>query len=115
MKTTLTFWRQRPDLRLAPAAIAQELLFGNEVDGLIDLPVQEVIARLKESFPGAIERAGELVWLDGEESFEATWTWQHFHVDGEELSDDSRSRLIAVLDAFDCPAFDAQLGVRLAH
>jgi len=115
MKTTLIFWRQRPGTTLSPAAIAQELQYGNEVDRLLDLPVREILERLKEAFPEAVEKAGELVWSHGEEALEATWTWQHVRLDSQGLSDENRGRLLAIFEAFDCPAYDLQLGVRLAH
>lgn len=113
MKTTLFFWRQQPWLAFLPAAIAQQLDVGNEVEGLIDLPVQEILAQLKTSFPGSVERAGELAWSREEEAFEATWSWQYVRLECQELSDDSHSRLALVFDAFDCPAYDPQLGIRL--
>ena len=115
MNKTLFFWRQRPEMSLAPAAIAQELETGNEVGLLIDLPVREIIERLREAFPEAVERTGELVWIQGEETFAATWTWQHVQANCRDLSDATCSRLLAVLDEFDCPAFDAELGIRPAR
>jgi hypothetical protein len=69
MKSTLVFWRQQPGVSLSPAAIAQELHIGNEVDQLIDLPVREILERLKDTFPDAVEKAGELFWRR-EEAFE---------------------------------------------
>jgi hypothetical protein len=113
MKTMLFFWRQDPATALPPASIAAELHAGNEVEGLIDLPVQEILVQLKGAFPDAVEKAGELMWRKGEESFEATWSWQHVSFHGTDLADDTRSRLIAVLEAYDCGAYDAQLGIRL--
>lgn len=115
MKSTLVFWRQQPGVSLSPAAIAQELHIGNEVDRLIDLPVREILERLKDTFPDAVEKAGELIWSQGEQAFAATWTWQHVRLDCQELSDEHRGQLLEILEAFDCPAYDAQLGIRLAH
>lgn len=114
MNTTLFFWRQRPETGLLPADIAAELRAGNDVEGLIDLPVQEIIASLKESFPQAVERAGELSLCSGDEWAEATWSWQYVRCDCRDVTDETRERLIAVLERFDCPAYDVQLGIRLA-
>src|SRR5436190_16169635 len=55
---TLYFWNQPADFPSLPAGVAQELQFGNDVEGLIDLPVKEVIDRLTGEYPGAMERAG---------------------------------------------------------
>jgi hypothetical protein len=113
MDTTLIFWRQRDGNELSPAEVARELQLGNDVEGLIDLAVQEIVAALQSAFPTAVEKAGELVWRQGGEAFEATWTWQHIACQCHALSDDSRERLLAVLERFDCPAYDTMLGIRL--
>lgn len=109
MKTLLFFWREEAEQELPAASIAHELHAGNDVEGLIDLPVQEIIARLKEEFPAAVERAGELAWRQGEASFEATWSWQHVSMQVSNLHEETRDRLIEVLLSFGCRVYDAQL------
>ena len=98
----LVFWRPGPNVKLSDAEIARELLWGEEVEGLIDLPIREVLDRLKIAFPDHEEKSGLFVGRTGSGAFEATWTWQYFRVDTDGLTPDDRQRLIDVLEAFGC-------------
>jgi hypothetical protein len=105
----LIFWNQRPGVALAPADIARELTWGEDVPGLIDLPVKEIIDRLKAAFPRHDEQPGLLIGHGAEGRFEATWTWQHVKAECHELGVEDQERLI---EAVDCPAYDVKLGLR---
>jgi hypothetical protein len=102
----LLFWKTGPHVRLSPDEIARELAWGEEVDGLIDLPVREILDRLKAAFPNHQERTGQLVVLAASGSFDATWTWQHLRVETHELDSGSRERLIDLIEDFGCMAFE---------
>jgi hypothetical protein len=99
---TLLFWKPRSDLRLSPEEVARELIWGEEVAGLIDLPIKEVIERLKAAFPDHQEQPGHFVGRTAEGTFEATWTWQHVRAECRGLSADERQRLTEVLTGFGC-------------
>jgi hypothetical protein len=88
--------------------VARELTWGEEVDGLIDLPVREIIDRLKAEFPQHEEKPGHLTGHGSAGSFEATWTWQHVSVQCRDLPVDDRQRLIDAIESFDCMAYEAQ-------
>ena len=109
MADVLLFWNQGPSVALPPAEIARELTWGEDVPGLIDLPVKEIIDRLKAAFPQHEERAGLLAGRTASGRFEATWTWQHVKVECHDLADEDRQRLI---EAVGYPAYDMQLGIR---
>lgn len=109
MADVLMFWNAGPSVRLSPAEIGQELTWGEEVPGLIDLPVKEIIDRLKSAFPNHEERPGLLVCQGTSGRFEATWTWQHIKAECHDLPDEDRERLIETVGY---PAFDPQLGRR---
>ena len=101
MSETLLFWKPRPDLAMAPDAVARELNWGEEVEGLIDLPVKEIIDRLKAEFPDHDERPGLLTAkTTGGGSWEATWGWQFVKVELRDVPDDARQRFIDVLADF---------------
>jgi hypothetical protein len=102
----LLFWKSSPAVKLSPAEIARELVWGEEVDGLIDLPIREIIDRLKTVFPQNDEKPGLLVARVGEGSFEATWTWQHVKVDCQNLVAADRDRLIETIESFGCKAYE---------
>jgi len=97
---------------LPAAGIAQELQFGNEVEGLIDLPVKEIIDRLKAEFPGANERAGLLTAKVGSGSLEASWSWQFVKVDFHDLPEETRQQLCDIMQDFSATAYDPQLNLR---
>jgi hypothetical protein len=98
MAETLLFWKPGPHVKLSPPEIGRELTWGEEVDGLIDLNVREILDRLKAAFPRNEERSGELVGRgSGGGSFTATWTWQHVRVELHDLADEDRERLIAAI------------------
>ena len=94
MAEFLLFWNAGPAVRLSPPEICRELTWGEEVDGLIDLPVKQIINRLKATFPRHEERSGEFIGHGSSGSFDATWTWQHIKVELHDLADDDRQRLI---------------------
>jgi len=100
---------------LPAAAIAQELQFGNEVDGLIDLPVRDIIDRLKTEFPGATERAGLLTVKVGGGSLEASWSWQFVKVEFQDLSEETRQQVCDIMQDFSATAYDPQLNLRHPH
>ena len=103
----LLFWIPGPNVRLSPAEVARELAYGEEVVGLIDLPVKEIIDKLKAEFPEYDEQPGTLqVHADGG-TFEATWTWQHLRVDCRDLAVADQQRLIEIIEAFGCMAYDS--------
>jgi hypothetical protein len=103
----LLFWNPGPNVRLSPAEVAQELIWGEEVEGLIDLPVKEIIERLKTEFPQHDEQPGTLIGHGGDGSFEVTWTWQHLRVECHDLPAADRQRLIDAVESFGCMAYDA--------
>jgi hypothetical protein len=103
----LLFWNAGPHLHLAPAEVARELGFGEEVEGLIDLPVKEILDKLKLEFPQHDEQPGALQLKAGGGACEATWTWQHVRVDCRNVNEPDRQRLIDTIEALGCMAYDA--------
>ena len=105
MTQSLMFWKASPNIGKDAAAVAQELDFGDEVEGLIDLPVKEVIERIKAAFPKCEERAGLLVCRSGAGMFEVSWTWQVIKVQFGDLGEVDRQTLIAIGREFGCEAY----------
>lgn len=103
MADTLLFWKARPGLTLPDEDIARELHWGEEVDGLIDLPVKEIIDRLKQEFPNHEELPGSLsANTPGGSSWEATWGWQFVKIELHDAPDEARAKLIELLAEFGC-------------
>ena len=108
MPDVLLFWKQRSELALSAEEIARELNWGEEVAGLEDLPVREVLDRLKAEFGQHDERPGLLVTRSPEGgSWEATWGWQFVKIELHEAASEVRQRLIDVLAEFGCRVHEA--------
>jgi len=101
----LMFWQPGPGVRLTPAEIGRDLTWGEEVEGLIDLPVREIIDRLKTAFPTHQEQSGVLIGHTQDGSFEATWTWQYVKVVCHDLDGQEHE---SVIKAVGLSAYDPQ-------
>ncbi|MFO0885425.1 MAG: hypothetical protein U0894_14765 [Pirellulales bacterium] len=51
---------------------------GQDVKGLEDLPVKEILTKIKEALPQAVERAGLLSGEAQSGNWEITWGLQHY-------------------------------------
>ena len=104
------FWKPGPNVKLSAPEVARELTWGEEVEGLIDLPIREIIDRLKAEFPHHEEKSGLLIGHAASGSFEATWTWQYLKVHCRDLPPADRQQLIDAAESFDCMAYELPPG-----
>jgi len=102
----LFFWKPGPKVKLSAPEIARELLWGEEVHGLIDLPVREILDRIKAEFAQSDEKSGLLTIHTASGHAEITWGWQFIRAECHELADGDRERLINTVESFDCMAFE---------
>jgi hypothetical protein len=109
MSQLLYLWREARDTALSSAEIQRQLEAGEDVEGLADLPIKEMIDRLKQEFPGCKESAGQLVWQAGPERFRATWAWQYMCLESDNLNDEHRDKFFELARSFGCPVFDPQM------
>ncbi len=107
MQSDLLFWKAGPALKLSAPEVTRELIWGEEVDGLVDLPIRDILDRLKAEFPDHDEKTGLLVGRTSGGAFEATWSWQHLKVHCHDLPAADRQRLIDMIESFDCMACEA--------
>src|SRR5437016_3120634 len=103
----LVFWKAGPNVKLTAPEVARELTWGEEVEGLVDLPIREIIDRLKAEFPRHEEKSGLLIGHAATGTFEATWTWQYLKVHCRDLLAGDRERLIETIESFDCMAYES--------
>jgi hypothetical protein len=102
----LFFWKPGPTVKLSAPEIARELLWGEEVAGLIDLPVREILDRIKVDFPQSDEKSGSLTIRGVGGHAEITWGWQYIRAECHEFPSADRERLIDAVESFDCMAFE---------
>jgi hypothetical protein len=118
MSYDLAFWRQTAGMQRPPESTYETLVGGQPVDGLMDLPVDEILAVIVESFPGAkrgpngTEDWVEWVSANQMDSFQVTWSHQYFLVTCRHVHSDDMNRLIEIGARFGCPLFDPQTSER---
>jgi hypothetical protein len=106
MPVKLMFWKAPAGHRLSAEEIGRELTWGEEVEGLIDLPIKEILDRLKSEFSEHREAAGLFVIHAAGGQAEATWTWQHIRFELQDESDHLREQLVRILAEFGCTAHE---------
>jgi hypothetical protein len=114
MPHLLYLWREERDTQLSPSEVQRRLDADEDIEGLADLPIKEMIDRLKREFSGCKEVAGQLTWNSGNERFRATWTWQHMRLESDHLSDEHRDRFFELARSIGCPVFDPQLNLKMS-
>lgn len=102
----LFFWKPGPNVKLSAPEIGRELQWGEEVVGLIDLPVREILDRIKGDFPHHEEKPGLLTIRADSGYAEITWGWQFIRGECHDFPETDRERLIETIESFDCMAFE---------
>ena len=105
MQQLLAFWKATLPF-VDPRRVYQELYYGEDVEGLIDLPIQEILADLKQEFPEFEELAGVLVLQGAVGPLEWNWSWQYLRVAGKDLVPADREKIIAVMKKYGCGVYD---------
>jgi hypothetical protein len=118
MSYQLCFWSERPGVSLAPQTAYERLLEGNEVDGLLPLPIDAYLEALANAFPGGTrEHNGAFDWFvwEGPSSmFEVEWSDVHVLVTMRPLDEDKANVLIDLATSFGAPLYDPQIAERFA-
>ena len=113
MASVFVFWKRHPSLAMAAEAIAQELQWGEDVEGLIDLPIKEMLDQLKAAFPSHTEKPGQLICRAGQGQIVATWTWQFMRLECTDVEPDEQERAAEIIRNFGCATYDPQIGAEL--
>jgi hypothetical protein len=109
----LLLWRERMETGLEPQTISRRFEAGDDVEGLADLPIREMLDHLRREFPGAKESAGLLQWQSGEEAMKATWSWQYLRFDVESLNEEHREKIFELGRHFHCPIYAPAMNLRM--
>jgi hypothetical protein len=108
----LSFWKQKPRVRLDPQAVYERLLEGERIEGLVDLPVDRILARIAETFVDGWERLDEYNWEAAEGSFQVHVSPQHFLISSYSLPGEVLNLFIDIGLEFGCRLYDPQTDVR---
>ncbi len=120
MSYDLYFWKQTTACLSAPENVIQRFLEGQAVEGIEPLPVELVIARIKNEFPGIAEERLEtsdcpvqLIWDDPSNGcFIALPCQQYLCIEAHQATGEVLNRLIDLANEFDCPLYDPQTNKR---
>lgn len=108
MSRIYAFWKPREELLQQPQTIFQLLYYGEEAEGVDDLPIHEIIAAIKVEFPKHEEKPGSLIVQGTVGHLEATWSWQHFRFQEHDLLESDLNQLFAIARQFGCGVYDSQ-------
>ncbi|MAT72744.1 MAG: hypothetical protein CMJ58_24965 [Planctomycetaceae bacterium] len=111
MSYDLDFWKYRKDVSLDDQETYERLSDGQFVDGLEELPIDLMLARLKEVF-ASWQQVDERFWQGDSGSFEVFTTPQFFRVDCYGMDGEDMNSIIDVAAEFGCPLYDPQVGQR---
>lgn len=112
MSYDLNFWRYKSGIQLSHQAVYEQLSDGNEVEGLEDLPIDEIRRRIAEEFAKDWQQLDHNTWEGESAAFQLYTTSQFFRVDCYGVLEEEMNRIIDVLSEFGCPLYDPQVGQR---
>jgi hypothetical protein len=107
MSRIYALWNPGPTLRLDPAQTFQELEFGEDVEGLVDLPIQEMIRGVRGIFPQAGEQAGSVAGPGALGRVQITWTWQWLRIAAADLTAEELAQIQRLARQYQCQVFDS--------
>jgi hypothetical protein len=110
MPRILALWNASPRVLLTPPRVFQELEFGEDVTGLIDLPIHEMIASAKQIFPQTSEKSGAVEGPAAVGRVNITWSWQWLRLEYTDLTPDEFSQVRQLGQQHGCGVFDAETG-----
>ena len=112
MSYDLAFWRYERGDEGDHGEVYKRLSRGERVEGVALIRVEEILARVKETFHDW-ERLDDATYDGGEKGgFEVFSTPQFFRVDCHGMAIDYVNRLIDIAHEFGCQLYDPQLDRR---
>ena len=98
-----SFWKYKSGADPEDQKVYELLSEGIHVDDVEELPIAEIVEKIELSFQDSISK----------ESFQIFTTPQFVRVDVYgAMPNDEVNKLIDIMLEYDCPLFDAQIGVR---
>jgi hypothetical protein len=114
----LIFWHQGAMMTQSSRSIYESLIKQDPVEGLSELPIENIVSRVMTSFPTAVRERDHVpetvVWSsdNGEDSFAMTWSPLHVQVECRQLALQHVTTLVDIAASFSCPLYDPQSGRR---
>lgn len=111
MSYDLSFWKYKSDIKPDTQKVYTRLNNGDSVDGLEDLPKNDILKRIAREFK-SWKRVDDRSWESEKGSFQLYFTNQYFRVDCYGMSGTDMNKFIDIADEFDLPLYDPQTNER---
>jgi len=109
MSYDLNFWRYKPGISLDHQKTYELLSKGQMVDGLEDIPIDEMKKRVAEEFTKkGWEQFGKNGWESKKGTFQIFTTSQFFRVDCYGMQGEDMNIFLDVAHEFSCRLYDPQ-------
>ncbi|HZN63986.1 MAG TPA: hypothetical protein VFB66_01710 [Tepidisphaeraceae bacterium] len=110
MSYDITFWKAKPSATVDPQAAYERLNRNDPPDELEELPLPDIIGRLKDAFPDfdPTEESPDVKFPHG--SMEISYTAKSFRFDFRPPSTGGKGRIWSLMSGFGCVCYDPQTG-----
>jgi hypothetical protein len=108
----LSFWKQKPGVKLDAQDTYERLLEGQHIEGLEDLPVVQMVERVAQAFSVGWAQLNSVSWEAPQKAFQIFTTSQFFRVDCGGMTGEEMNAFIDIGVEFGCPLYDPQTGER---
>ena len=113
MSVDLNFWKYKQGISLNHQDVYQAACCNGEIiKGLRELPIADIIARIKEVFSHWNYQQENTFESDGTGAFEIFTTSQIIRFDCYGMDANDMNRLIDIMLKFGCPLYDPQINTR---
>ena len=112
MSYDLNFWRCKPGTTLDHQRVYERLCDGQLVDGLEELPIAEIVGRIREVFSDWNRIDDVTFEAPNGGVFQVYTTLLLFRVDCYGIDQENMNKIISVANEFGCPLYDPQAGIR---
>ncbi len=108
MSYDLAFWKQTPTTQTEPQVTFERLLNEERVEGLDELLIERILARIAEVFAVGWERLDKYNWERDDGSFQVGVGSQYFLIFSYSLPGEVLNEFIDIATEFGCKLYDPQ-------
>lgn len=114
MSYDLNFWRYEDEsVSNNHQAVYEKLSDGEYVEGLLQIPVEDILVKLKIVFSAqGWTSIDEFIWESGNSYFQMYTTPQFFRVDCYKMNGTQMNQFIDIVSEFGLQLYDPQVGER---
>ena len=112
MSYDLSFWKEKPGIKLDAQITYERLLNRERVEGVEELPIEKILERVKGEFRQEWTQLDNVTWEGPHMAFQVYTTPQFFRIDCYGMTSDEMNVFIDIACEFGCPLYDPQAGKR---